>query len=75
MPNFIDKKTGQSLGNYLLAVELAPQRVDVGGKPYYVALQFERSYKPYSVHLHDVNGDNYLGTEIPKNYSSIDSIG
>ena len=67
---FLDKSTGKSLGAYLLQIELKPQRVMVGDKPYYVALQFQRDYKPYTIQLHDVNGDKYLGTEIPRNFSS-----
>src|SRR5262249_34872242 len=67
---FLDKATGRSLGTYLLQIELKPQLVMVGDKPYYVALQFQREYKPYTIQVHAINGDNYLGTDIPQNFSS-----
>src|SRR5262249_23313781 len=43
----------------------------VDGKPYKLALRFKRMYKPYSLTLKDVRTEKYLGTETPKDYSSI----
>ena len=48
-----------------------PTSVTVDGKPYNLALRFKRTYKPYSLQLHDVRAEKYLGTETPKDYSSI----
>jgi ABC-type transport system involved in cytochrome c biogenesis permease subunit len=48
-----------------------PTIVTVDGKPYQLALRFKRTYKPYSLKLIDVRSDKYLGTETPKDYSSI----
>ena len=36
-----------------------------------LALRFKRTYKPYTLKLLDVRSDKYLGTETPKDYSSI----
>jgi ABC-type transport system involved in cytochrome c biogenesis permease subunit len=65
-----DKQSGESLGTYLLSTHFGPQRIKVGDKTYDVSLRFERVYKPYAVHLHEVRRDNYLGTDVPRNYSS-----
>ncbi len=67
---FIDKASGKSLGKYLLGIMVSPQRVKVDGKTYEVALRFERDYKPYTIQLNEVRGDMYMGTSIPRNYSS-----
>ncbi len=67
---FFEKKSGKSLGKYLLGVLVGPQRVKLDGKTYEVALRFQRDYKPYSIHLNEVRGDMYMGTTIPRNYSS-----
>ena len=48
-----------------------PTIVTVDGKPYRLELRFKRTYKPYSLTLHDVRAEKYLGTETPKDYSSI----
>ena len=65
------RRGAQELGTYLVSLHLpTPQRVDVDGKTYQVALRFKRYYKPYTVALLRFDHDKYLGTEIPKNYSS-----
>jgi ABC-type transport system involved in cytochrome c biogenesis permease subunit len=35
-----------------------------------VSLRYKRSYKPYTINLHEVRKDDYLGSDIPRNYSS-----
>lgn len=45
--------------------------VNVDGKPYRLALRFKRTYKPYSLKLNDVRSDKYMGTDTPKDYSSM----
>ena len=70
----IEKGSKAKLGTYLLSQLFAeqdiPEKVTVGGKEYHLYLRFRRRYKPYSVTLLDVRKDDYIGTRIPKNYSS-----
>ncbi|MCA9015865.1 MAG: cytochrome c biogenesis protein ResB, partial [Planctomycetaceae bacterium] len=70
----IDKKTSDSLGVYLVSLEMALQEIGeqvvVDGKPYQLYLRFKRTYKPYSVKLIDVRKDDYAGTSTVMNYSS-----
>ncbi len=71
---FKKKGTDESLGTYLLSVwfsESRPQQVSVDGKAYEVNLRFRRAYKPYHIHLNEFRHDKYIGTDIPKNYSSL----
>jgi ABC-type transport system involved in cytochrome c biogenesis permease subunit len=73
---FKDKKTGESLGTYLVSVYLsafgdAPQKLEVNGTTYEVALRFQRTYKPYNLHLKKFSTDFFPGTEIPTHYSSL----
>jgi ABC-type transport system involved in cytochrome c biogenesis permease subunit len=68
-----DKKSGESLGVYLVSSGLMldgdpPQAVP--GQAATVELRPTRHYKAYTVHLADVRADHYVGTRIPKNYSS-----
>jgi ABC-type transport system involved in cytochrome c biogenesis permease subunit len=61
----------QLLGTYLLSAELtSPQRVEVNGKSYQIALRFKRYYKPYTLTLLHFAHDRYLGTDEAKNFSS-----
>ncbi|WP_417386632.1 cytochrome c biogenesis protein CcsA [Gimesia sp.] len=70
----IDKKTSESLGVYLLDLEMALQEIGqpvvVDGTPYQLYLRFKRYYKPYSVTLNDVRKDDYAGTNTVMSYSS-----
>lgn len=68
---FKNKTTGQPLGTYLVAVVLNPQPLTVDGKTYEVALRFKRTYKPYTIHLLKFSHEVYLGTDKPKNFSSL----
>lgn len=69
---FYDKKTGASLGTYLLWVYLREYvgEQEVGSGPYRVDLRYKRSYQPYRIYLEEFHHDVYPGTEIPKNFSS-----
>lgn len=71
---FSDKETGAPLGTYLLSLWLSvndmPQRVAVGNAVYEVDLRFKRTYKPYTMYLAEFRHDRYIGTDIPKNFSS-----
>lgn len=79
-----DKATGHPLGTYLVSLwfspnftmrnketQFPPQTVDVGGRSYRIELRPERVYKPYSVKLYEFRHDKYLGTETPRNFSSL----
>ena len=46
-------------------LDYTPAQISVGEKTYDVALQFKRTYKPYSFHLVDVRKNDYIGTETP----------
>jgi len=54
-------------GPFILKVS-EPVTVTVDGQPYQLALRFKRTYKPFSLTLHDVRAEKYLGTETPKDY-------
>lgn len=66
----IERGSGKALGTWLFTLWLNEQHVEVGGKHYDVALRNRRTYKPYTLHLIDFKHDKYMGTEIPKNFSS-----
>ena len=60
-----------TLGTWLLSPQLpAPQTFDYAGHSWRLALRAERAYKPFSLTLLKFTHDVYLGTDIPKNYSS-----
>jgi len=59
-----------SLGTYLLSPMLFDETLEVGGKPYEVALRFKRIQKPYAVKLKDFRFDRYIGSDTAKNFSS-----
>lgn len=65
-------KGGEDLGRYLFATaqEHRLQDVRVGDKVYQVTYRFQRTYKPYTVHLVEATHDVYPGTLIPKDYAS-----
>jgi hypothetical protein len=73
---FRHKGSGKSLGTYFLSMWFTQidwpsyQEVKVDGKTYEVALRPRRSYKPYTLRLEEFRHDLYLGTNIPKNFSS-----
>ncbi|WP_339681897.1 cytochrome c biogenesis protein [Gimesia maris] len=70
----IDKKSSETLGIYLVDLEMALQEIGqpvvVDGTPYQLYLRFKRYYKPYSVTLNDVRKDDYAGTNTVMSYSS-----
>ncbi len=74
------KETGQSLGTFLVSQWFSvwsvpegehPQKVSVAGKSYDIFLRPKRTYKPYAIHLIEFRHDRYVGTDTPKNYSSL----
>jgi hypothetical protein len=61
----------KSLGTWLVSSHLGrPQTFTVGGRSYSIELRFRRHYTPFRIHLIDFRHDKYVGTDIPKNYSS-----
>ncbi len=77
----LDKKSGESLGTWLVSnsyqptpggggISLRPQAVQAGDQTHEIELRFERTYKDYSITLEDFRFDKYVGTQTPKNYSS-----
>lgn len=71
--NLIEKTSGNSLGVYAVSTQLsfvgeAGQKLP--GVAATAELRHTRHYKAYTLHLNDVKADHYVGTNIPKNYSS-----
>jgi ResB-like family len=65
------KGTGESLGTYMLSIELIePEHIEVDGKRYQVSLRSKRAYRPFTFNLQKLNVAFYLNTDIPKDYSS-----
>ena len=64
-------RDGDTLGRWLLSTLFnAHQPVDINGERYGVSLRYEREYLPYTVKLLDFRHDKFIGTEIPRNFSS-----
>jgi hypothetical protein len=66
---------GQDLGTWLAPLHGigkgdTRQPITVGDKTYLIELRFKRDYKPYTLHLIDFKHDKFVGTEIPRNFSS-----
>jgi len=60
-----------SLGTFLVSTQLATsQTLEHGGRTWRLGLRFQRSYKPFALTLLKVQHDVYIGTDIPKNFSS-----
>ena len=66
---------GETLGTWLtplhgIGMGDPRQEVTVDGKTYLIELRFVRDYKPYNIHLIEFSHDKFVGTEIPRNFSS-----
>jgi hypothetical protein len=60
-----------SLGIWLVSPQLpAPQAFDYGGRSWRIGMRAQRAYKPFSLTLEKFSHDVYVGTDIPKNFSS-----
>lgn len=60
-----------TLGTWLVSTQLpVSQTVEYAGRTWRIGLRSQRAYKPFALTLHEVRHDVYLGTEIPKNFSS-----
>ena len=64
----------KSLGVYLVSQAVYDNgfadTVNVSGKDYQIGLRFKTIYKPYSIALKDTRAEYYVGTELPKWFSS-----
>ncbi|MCJ8329157.1 MAG: cytochrome c biogenesis protein ResB [Lentisphaeria bacterium] len=66
---------GKSIGTWLLANILpSEQKILYKGKAYRIALRHTRYYLPWSLTLDTSRHDKYIGTDIPKNFSSVVTI-
>lgn len=62
---------GKSLGCWLLSNALkSEQPFEAAGRPWKMAIRPRRLYHPFSLKLVDFSHDRYLGTDVPKNFSS-----
>jgi hypothetical protein len=60
-----------SLGTFLVSTQLATsQTLEYSGRTWRLGLRFQRTYKPFALTLLKVQHDVYIGTDIPKNFSS-----
>ncbi len=64
------KDTDESLGTWLVSAVLEPQPLQIDDKEYFISLRYTRYYKPFTLTLLEFRFDRYIGTDIPKNYSS-----
>lgn len=62
---------GKSQGRWLLSNAIRDeQSFESGGKTWRMAIRQRRLYHPFSIKLLDFSHDRYLGTNLPKNFSS-----
>lgn len=67
----IDSADGKMMGRWLLSNTIPGEEgFEVNGKTWKMALRLRRFYHPFSIRLLDFTHENYLGTQIPKNFSS-----
>ncbi|MHB1158406.1 MAG: cytochrome c biogenesis protein ResB [Phycisphaerales bacterium] len=66
----IDRQTHQPIATMMVAVGLPPQELKLGRQTYQIVLRFKRTYQPYWIQLLKFRHDVYIGTDIPKNFSS-----
>ena len=62
---------GKSQGRWLLSNGFkGEQSFAAAGRPWKISIRQRRLYHPFSIKLIDFSHDRYLGTEVPKNFSS-----
>jgi hypothetical protein len=62
----------QSHGTWFASSVLGqPQSFNVEGRPFRLVMRPKRFYQPFEIKLVDFSHDRYLGTDIPKNFSSL----
>ena len=60
----------QQIAPILAQPYLGPKTFSLNGRNYVIAMRPERYYKPFSLTLKEFRHDLYLGTKVPKNFSS-----
>ena len=60
----------QQVAPILAQPYLGPKTFSLNGHNYVIAMRSERYYKPFSLTLKEFRHDLYLGTKVPKNFSS-----
>ncbi len=61
----------KSQGRWLLSTALeGEEKFEVAGKTWRMSIRQSRLYHPFSIKLLDFSHDRYLGTNVPKNFSS-----
>jgi hypothetical protein len=78
------KGTKDELGTYLVSLwfdrdftrrlpmyRFPPQTLALDGKTYTVELRYQRTYLPYALRLIEFSHDKFVGTDTPRNYSSL----
>jgi len=66
-----NRTLGRGVGDRLAAELAAPQQFQAGGRTFEIALRPVRHYAPYAIELREFRHDKYLGTEVPRNFSSL----
>ncbi len=66
-----NESLGQGRGDKLVADLSAPQEFNFEGRAYQIALRPVRYYAPYRIQLQEFRHDKYLGTDTPRNFSSV----
>ncbi len=67
----ITESNGSSKGTWLLSnVTKSAQELTIEGRTIRISMRQQRYYHPFSIRLIDFSHDKYLGTDIPKNFSS-----
>ncbi len=62
---------GKAQGRWLLSNAFkGVQSFDAAGRPWKMSIRPRRFYHPFSIKLLDFSHDRYLGTDVPKNFSS-----
>lgn len=62
---------GKSQGRWLLSNAFkSDQSFEAAGRPWKMSIRPRRLYHPFSIKLLDFSHDRYLGTDVPKNFSS-----
>jgi hypothetical protein len=62
---------GRKVGSWNLTAGFArPAEFQADGKNYQIVLRPKRLYKPFAIQLVEFSHDRYVGTDIPKNFSS-----
>lgn len=62
---------GKSQGRWLLSNAFkGEQSFEAAGRPWQMSIRQRRLYHPFSIKLLDFSHDRYLGTNVPKNFSS-----